>query len=113
MARAEGRRLEGREGAAVLPSKENSRSIRNRATRIEMPDTVLVIESCGIAHRRRISVRRIHTDTEPESRTISPATVIPAITVKVAAATVSPVEVSADVAAWRGVGTVATEVAAA
>jgi hypothetical protein len=46
-----------RGGQSLIP-------VRNGATRIDLPDTVLVIEPCRIAHGSRIAVRRIDADAE-------------------------------------------------
>jgi|HubBroStandDraft_2_1064218.scaffolds.fasta_scaffold537160_2 hypothetical protein len=66
-----------------------------------MPDAVLVIESRGTADRRSIPIRRIDADAESKAWAISPATVIPATSIIGTAATVSAVEVSAEVPTRR------------
>lgn len=113
--RAETRRLAAREGALSFPLKgaHAQRSIRDRATGIEMPDAVLVIEPCGIAHRRCISVRRIDADADSKSRAISPSAVISATTVIGTTIGMPAIEVSTDVPTWCREGTPTTKVAAA
>ncbi len=74
-----------------------------------MPDFVLVVESCGTADRRGVSIRRIYADAESKPWAISPAAVIPATTVIGALIDIPAIEVSSEVLTWRREGT-STEV---
>jgi len=83
----------------------DSIAVRNSATGIDLPVAILVIESSWIADRRRISVRRI--DSESKSwAVVSPATGIRACPIKLPAATI-------ESAGWRGEGAAAAKVSAA
>jgi len=67
-----------------------------------VPDAILVIESCRVAHRRRIPIRRIHADAEPKAWAVTPAAIIAAAKVAIAAklpapaVCIPPVEVAGE-----------------
>ncbi len=75
-------------------------AIRNGATGVDAPNTVLVIKTTGIANGRSIAVGRVETESEPWP-VIAPATVITATSI-ITAATV--VTASADITASAIIG---------
>jgi hypothetical protein len=95
-----------------FPLEGDSNSIRNRTPLIEVPDPKPIIESRRTAHRCRITIRRIHADTESKPWAISPAAVISATTVIGAPIDIPAIEVCPEVPTWRREGT-STEIPSA